>query len=82
MSFRRNRYSSRRLISGIRGGKESSSPGEDAQSEVSEWEMREREERDEETRRRDAEMGAEVAELEFLPARFAALSTVEEENEE
>jgi len=42
-----------------------------------------REERDEETRRRDAEMGAEVAEeLEFLPVRFAALSTVEEENEE
>ena len=33
--------------------------GENAQCEVSEWELREREERDE-TRRRDVEMGAEA----------------------
>ena len=32
---------------------------EDAQSEASEWELREREERDKERRQRDAEMGAE-----------------------
>jgi hypothetical protein len=39
--------------------------------------------RDEERRRRDVEMGAKVAEdLEFLPALFVALSTVEEENGE
>ena len=54
---------------------------EDAQSEASEWELREREERDEERRIRDAEMGEEEERLGFFPVPFLSASTGREDIE-
>jgi len=51
---------------------------EDAQSEASEWELREREGRDEERRQRDAEIGAEER-LVFFPLPFSSASTGNED---
>jgi len=47
---------------------------EDAQSEVSEWELREREERNEERRQRDTAMEEEVERLLFFPLPFLSAS--------
>ena len=52
---------------------------EDAQSEASEWELREREERDEERRLRDAAMGEEAERLLFFPLPFLSASTGNED---
>jgi hypothetical protein len=51
---------------------------EDAQSEASEWELRERREREEERRAEAEELGAEVGEPLFLPTP-AFMASVEEE---
>ena len=52
---------------------------EDAQSEASEWELREREERDEERRERDEALGAEEERLAFFPLPFSSAQTVIED---
>ena len=52
---------------------------EDAQSEASEWELREREERDEERRQRDEAMGAEEERLLFFSLPFLSAATVNED---
>ena len=54
---------------------------EDAQSEASEWELRECEERDEERRQWDAAMGEEAERLLFFPLPFLSASTGNEEEE-
>jgi hypothetical protein len=51
---------------------------EDAQSKASEWELRERREREEERRAEDEELGAEVEEPLFLPTT-AFMASAEEE---
>jgi hypothetical protein len=51
---------------------------EDAQSEVSEWELRERREREEERRTEAEDLGAEVEEPLFLPTP-AFMASAEEE---
>jgi hypothetical protein len=51
---------------------------EDTQSEVSEWELRERREREEESRAEDEELGAAVEEPLFLPTP-AFMASAEEE---
>jgi hypothetical protein len=48
-------------------GRRAPPPAEDAESEVSEWELRERTEREEERRAEAEELGAEVEEPLFLP---------------
>jgi len=48
---------------------------EDAQSETSEWELRVREERNEERRQKDAAMGEEAERLLFFPLPFLSAST-------
>jgi hypothetical protein len=50
----------------------------DAESEASEWELRERREREEERRAEADELGAEVEELLFLPTP-AFMASAEEE---
>ena len=52
---------------------------EDAQSEASEWDLREREERNEERRQRDAAMGEEAERLLFFPLPFLSASTGNED---
>jgi hypothetical protein len=48
-------------------GRRTPPTAEDAESEISEWELRERRERDEERRAEAEELGAEVEERLFLP---------------
>ena len=52
---------------------------EDAQSEASEWGLREREERDEERRQWDVAMGEEAERLLFFPVPFLSASTGNED---
>ena len=64
---------------GRRTPKPAEEDDEDAQSEASEWELREREERDEERRIRDAEMGEEEERLGFFSVPFLSASTGRED---